>query len=37
MKLVQANPRTDNEQTILSALNAKERSLRGKSDIFLKI
>lgn len=36
MKLIQANPKTDNEQTILSALNAKERSLRGKVTSFYK-
>ena len=36
MKLVQANPRTDNEQTIISALNAKERSLCGKGTSFSK-
>lgn len=36
MKLIQANPRSDNEQTIISALNAKERSLRGKGTSFSK-
>ena len=36
MKLLQANPKPDNEQTIVSALNAKERSLRGKGTSFFK-
>ncbi len=36
MKLIQANPRFDNEQTILSALNAKERELRGRTTSFSK-
>lgn len=36
MKLIQANPKTDNEQTILSALNAKERQLRGGATSFSK-
>ncbi|HEX6848615.1 MAG TPA: hypothetical protein VF144_16635 [Chitinophagaceae bacterium] len=36
MKLIQANPRSDNEQTIISSLNAKERSLRGKGTSFSK-
>ena len=36
MKLIQANPKTDNNQTILSALNAKERSLRGRATAFSK-
>lgn len=34
MKLIQANPKPKNKQTILSALNAKERSLRGKGTSF---
>jgi hypothetical protein len=36
MKLIQANPKSDNKQTIISALNAKERSLRGKGTSFTK-
>jgi hypothetical protein len=36
MKLIQANPKSDNEETILSALNAKERSLRGRVTSFSK-
>ena len=36
MKLIQANPRSENKQTIISALNAKERSLRGKGTSFSK-
>ena len=36
MKLIQANPKQDNSQTIFSALNAKERSLRGKRTSFSK-
>src|SRR5438132_549807 len=36
MKLIQANPKTDNELTIISTLNAKERSLRGKGTSFYK-
>ncbi len=36
MKLIQANPKQDSEQTILSALNAKERLLRGKATSFSK-
>ena len=36
MKLIQANPKSENEQTILSALNAKERSLRGTRTSFFK-
>jgi hypothetical protein len=36
MKLIQANPKADNEQTILSALNSKERSLRGGRTTFFK-
>jgi hypothetical protein len=36
MKLIQANPKSDNRQTIISALNAKERSLRGKGTSFSK-
>jgi hypothetical protein len=36
MKLIQANPKSDNSQTILSALNAKERTLRGKNTSFIK-
>lgn len=36
MKLIQANPKTDNSQTILSALNAKERELRGGTTSFSK-
>ena len=36
MKLIQANPKSDNEQTILSALNAKERALRGRGTSFFK-
>src|SRR5262245_850204 len=36
MKLIQANPKTDNEQTIVSALNAKERALRGRGTSFSK-
>ena len=36
MKLIQANPRPDNEQSIISALNAKERSLRGGNTSFSK-
>ena len=36
MKLIQANPKTDNEQTIISALNAKERELRGGATSFSK-
>ena len=36
MKLIQANPKPGNEQTILSALNAKERVLRGKGTSFFK-
>ena len=37
MKLIQANPKQDNTQTIYSALNAKERSLRGKGTSFSKL
>jgi hypothetical protein len=36
MKLIQANPKIDAEQNILAALNAKERSLRGKNTTFVK-
>ena len=36
MKLIQANPRTDNEQSIYSALNAKERLLRHGVTSFSK-
>jgi hypothetical protein len=36
MKLIQANPKADNSQTIISALNAKERELRGKTTSFSK-
>ena len=36
MKLIQANPKRGNKQTILSALNEKERSLRGKATSFSK-
>ena len=36
MKLIQANPKTDNEQTIYSALNAKERLLRHGVTSFSK-
>lgn len=36
MKLLQANPKTDNEQSILSALNAKERYLRRGVTSFSK-
>lgn len=36
MKLIQANPKPDNQQTIFSALNAKERLLRGGATSFSK-
>lgn len=36
MKLIQANPKPDSKQTIISALNAKERALRGKGTSFSK-
>ena len=36
MKLIQANPKPDNGLTIISALNAKERSLRGRATAFSK-
>ena len=36
MKLIQANPKLDNGQSIITALNAKERSLRGKATSFSK-
>jgi len=36
MKLIQANPKVNNEQTIFSALNTKERNLRGKNTTFYK-
>lgn len=36
MKLIQVNPRIDNEQTIFSALNEKERNLRGTRTSFFK-
>ena len=36
MKLVQANPRMDNKQTIFKTLNEKELSLRGGNTSFFK-
>lgn len=36
MKLIQVNPRPENKQTLLSTLNNKERSLRGKGTSFYK-
>jgi hypothetical protein len=36
MKLIQANPKQDNKQSIANALNAKERTLRGKVTSFSK-
>lgn len=36
MKLIQANPKPDNEQSIHAALNSKERSLRGTGTSFHK-
>lgn len=36
MKLIQVNPKMDNEQSVYSALNAKERSLRHKVTSFSK-
>ena len=36
MKLIQVNPREDNEQSIYSALNEKERSLRKGVTSFSK-
>ena len=36
MKLIQANPRTDNEESVYSALNAKERVLRQGVTSFSK-
>ncbi|MCE7862183.1 MAG: hypothetical protein DYG99_01435 [Bacteroidetes bacterium CHB5] len=36
MKLIQANPKPDNEKSIFTALNSKERSLRGKGTSFFK-
>ena len=36
MKLIQANSKITNEQTILSALKNKERSIRGKGTSFYK-
>jgi hypothetical protein len=36
MKLIQANPKADNKQTIYFALNKKERELRGGATSFSK-
>jgi hypothetical protein len=36
MKLIQANPKAENEKSILSALNAKEREIRTKGTSFYK-
>src|SRR5687767_7247286 len=36
MKLIQANPKIDNEQSIYTALNQKERTLRGGATSFSK-
>jgi hypothetical protein len=36
MKLIQANPKLEAEQSIISALNAKERQLRGRATSFSK-
>lgn len=36
MKLLQANPKADNSETIYTALNKKERSLRGGRTTFFK-
>lgn len=36
MKLIQANPKMDNELTIYTVLNRKERELRGKATSFSK-
>lgn len=36
MKLIQANPKSENKQTIYTALNAKERDIRDKGTTFYK-
>ena len=36
MKLIQANPKAKNKQSIHASLNNKERSLRGKGTSFFK-
>ena len=36
MKLIQANPKSDNERTIISTLNSKEKLIRDKGTSFYK-